>query len=214
MTSACNRISFPPGKFFIFHRKHSSPAKYRALPPEHKTFTFAVFGGTGMRTLISCATVFSANTDLNMTSTETRVRPNSFTMAMTLNGIETFSDTRYFMSSNSPSGGTNETTLSLANFERFTQWWNCKSSKSIVFRLFAKEGIPRKSISLPPPPASTAFGLFLPPFASSPKLSFNPIFNSGMPLNFAFNTTLPLHEALNASPFACVTHEIVSITSK
>ena len=121
MTSACNRISFPPGKFFIFHRKHSSPAKYRALPPEHKTFTFAVFGGTGMRTLISCATVFSANTDLNMTSTETRVRPNSFTMAMTLNGIETFSDTRYFMSSNSPSGGTNETTLSLANFERFTQ---------------------------------------------------------------------------------------------
>ena len=46
--------------------------------------------------------------------------PSSFTIGITLNGRLTASVTRYFISSNSPSGGTNEMVLSAENFERFT----------------------------------------------------------------------------------------------
>ena len=92
----------------------------------------AVWLGTGMRTM----TPVAASAELKpaartLTVASMRERPTSRMTGITLNGRITSSVTRYFISSNSPSGGTNDTVLSLAKRLRLTHWWKVTSSSSM-----------------------------------------------------------------------------------
>ena len=67
--------------------------------------------------------------------TSIRVRPISLMMGRTLKGRLMPSWQRYFISSNSPSGGTKLTTFSVLKRPRLTHWWkvtSCRSGKQGV----------------------------------------------------------------------------------
>jgi hypothetical protein len=157
----------------------------------------AVWLGTGMRT----TTPVAASAELKpaartFTVASMRERPTSRMTGITLNGRLTSSVTRYFISSNSPSGGTNDTVLSLAKRLRLTHWWKVTSSSSIdlPLRVQMRASGHRSACgsacrwthllaSRPagaPPPSEDGPS---PPPPPSPPLSrsFSPSFSSGMP---------------------------------
>ena len=64
--------------------------------------------------------------------TSSLVRPISLIMGSTLKGKLMPSWQRYFISSNSPSGGTKLTTFSVLNRPRLTHWWKVTSCQGKV----------------------------------------------------------------------------------
>ena len=69
------------------------------------------------------ANCLSEKHDQILTFTSIRVRPSSFTIGITLKGSEMASVTRYFINSNSPSGGVNEIVFLRRELaRRFTHW--------------------------------------------------------------------------------------------
>jgi len=64
--------------------------------------------------------ILSLKFDLTVTLISILVLECSFTIGNTLNGTVTFSVVRYFISSNSPSGGIKLIVLSLSNFPNLT----------------------------------------------------------------------------------------------
>lgn len=116
-----------------FHTKQLMSALYFALPPVTLMLAPAVWLGTGMRT--TTAVAFSADVKpeaRSLTVTSIRERPISLISGRTLNGRVTLSVTRYFISSNAPSGGTNVMVFSPENLVRSTHWWNVMSSSSML----------------------------------------------------------------------------------
>ena len=164
--SAVICISACPGKRLIFQTRQEPSTLYLALPPVTVMVARAVWLGTGRRT----TTFVAARAELKpaartLTAASMRERPTSRMRGMTLKGRMTSSVTRYFMSSNAPSGGTKDTVLSLAKRLRFTHWWKVTSSSSMDLLRAAprreqaqagagtREGAaPHPASRLPPPP--------------------------------------------------------------
>ena len=103
------------------------------------------------------------NIDFTFTLISRRVRPSCLTTGSTRKGRFTFSDIRYDMSWNSPSGGTKEIVRSMSNFPSFTHWWKETSSISM------------------PEPGRRMFAFFAFASLSSSSLSFSPNLHSGVP---------------------------------
>ena len=107
---------------------------YLALPPVTVMVAPAVWLGTGMRTTTAVALRAEVKPEArSLTVTSMRERPTSLTRGRILNGSVTLSVTRYFISSNAPSGGTNVMVFSPAKRVRSTHWWNVTSSSSMLF---------------------------------------------------------------------------------
>mmetsp|Transcript_67325 Transcript_67325/g.98503 ORF Transcript_67325/g.98503 Transcript_67325/m.98503 type:complete len:202 (+) Transcript_67325:255-860(+) len=174
-TSPLRVYSVSPGNFRMRHTSSEVSGSYLALPEVVVHVVLAVFGGKGMRTmtlspvtLLYCALIF--------TLTSRRVRPSSLTMGETLNGRLIFSETRYFIRINSPSGGMKVTALSLSNLPSLTHWWKETSSIEIA----------PESFFLPSPCIMS--------------LSLRPNLHSGMPVRNVFITTSPATSDLSTWP--------------
>mmetsp|Transcript_2977 Transcript_2977/g.8390 ORF Transcript_2977/g.8390 Transcript_2977/m.8390 type:complete len:205 (+) Transcript_2977:351-965(+) len=105
----------------------------------------AVYLGTGMRTATLSAKSFELKVDFTLTLHSMRVRPYSLMMGMTLKGRLMPSWQRYLSSSNSPSGGTKLTTLSVLKRPRLTQGWKVMElSSSLSLSPSLRSGMPER----------------------------------------------------------------------
>mmetsp|Transcript_11262 Transcript_11262/g.21309 ORF Transcript_11262/g.21309 Transcript_11262/m.21309 type:complete len:226 (+) Transcript_11262:557-1234(+) len=193
--SALSPSSVCPGKRRSFQTMQFSAAAYLALPLDTVMEALAVCLGTGMRTIVPSANSFGPNVLLILMLHSTRVRPISLMMGNTLKGRCTPSVMRYFMRSNSPSGGTKLTQRSSWKRLRLTHWWNVMSSISMLFPAPA------------PPPARAGS-------CSSVSLSFRPSLRSGIPERKHFITILPATSARSTVPFADISMLMLSIISR
>ena len=106
----------------------------------------------------------------------------------------------YFISSNSPSGGTKLTVFSELNLVRFTHWWKVTSSSSIVLPLYTKSELGENHgkcyqlvwITVLNKGYLLAGRDFISDSFSRPILSFNPNFKSGIPERKHFIKTFPV----------------------
>mmetsp|Transcript_60320 Transcript_60320/g.143364 ORF Transcript_60320/g.143364 Transcript_60320/m.143364 type:complete len:262 (+) Transcript_60320:299-1084(+) len=187
-TSALSAYSVSPGNFRIRHTSSEVSGSYLALPAAVVAVTLAVLGGRGMRTmtlrpvtLLYCAFTF--------TLISSRVRPISLTTGRTLKGRLMFSDTRYFISTNSPSGGMKVTALSESNLPSFTHWWKETSSMAIApeFRF---------------------------PSSAIISLSLSPNLHSGIPVRYVFMSTSPVTSLRSTVPLEDMSRFTCSTTSR
>mmetsp|Transcript_28611 Transcript_28611/g.39526 ORF Transcript_28611/g.39526 Transcript_28611/m.39526 type:complete len:216 (-) Transcript_28611:382-1029(-) len=157
----------------------------------------AVCLGTGILTMTPRAKSLLPKVDLIFTLHSMRVLPSSLTMGRTRKGRCTPSVMRYFMRSNSPSGGTKDTQRSVWKRPRFTHWWKVTSSSSICL----------------PEPDPWAFARE-PPSVSRVSLSFSPNLRSGIPERKHFMSTFPLTSDRSTVPFADMRRLTLSIMSR
>mmetsp|Transcript_19252 Transcript_19252/g.37477 ORF Transcript_19252/g.37477 Transcript_19252/m.37477 type:complete len:261 (-) Transcript_19252:155-937(-) len=191
-TSPLSAYSVSPGNFRILHTSSEFSGSYLALPAAVVVVHLEVLGGTGMR-MMMFRPVTELNCALTLMLISRRVRPSSLTIGCTLKGRLMFSLTRYFISTNSPSGGIKVTARSLSNFPSFTHWWKLTSS-----------------ISMAPEPLL----LFFLPSPSIISLSFNPNLHSGIPHRYVFITTSPETSLRKIVPLDDMSRLTCSTTSK
>mmetsp|Transcript_38432 Transcript_38432/g.76985 ORF Transcript_38432/g.76985 Transcript_38432/m.76985 type:complete len:274 (+) Transcript_38432:563-1384(+) len=188
-TSALSAYSVSPGNLRMRQTSSEVSGSYFALPAAVTGVTLAVLGGSGIRT-ITLRPVTLLYWAFTFTLTSSRVRPSSFTMGSTWNGRLIFSETRYFMRMNSPSGGMNVTALSLSNLPSFTHWWKDTSSISML-------------------PLSRRF-----PSPCIMSLSLSPNLHSGMPVRYVFITTSPVTSLRSTVPLLDMSRFTCSTTSR
>lgn len=95
---------------------------HHTIPLSCRICALAVLSGTGTVHTTCTANRLESNAPLRRISNCTRVRPISLTMGVTLNGRRIPSVLRYFINSNSPSGGTKLTTFSALKRPKLTHW--------------------------------------------------------------------------------------------
>lgn len=134
---------------FIFHTIALSAALYFAFPFMQSSCTAAVFFGVGTLTSIFWPKSVARKLDLRTIFTSSFCREISRTKGTARNGKEMsykqlknnpfpdelFKQTfvvRYFIRSNSPSGGIKLIARSDSNFDKRTHWWNVQSSIAIA----------------------------------------------------------------------------------
>mmetsp|Transcript_6014 Transcript_6014/g.20532 ORF Transcript_6014/g.20532 Transcript_6014/m.20532 type:complete len:227 (-) Transcript_6014:1755-2435(-) len=203
-TSALRPNSCCPGTRFIFHTRQLVAASYLALPLDTWMRALAVHLGTGTRITTPRANSLALKSDLNRTLASMRVRPSSLSMGSTRKGRLTPSVMRYFMSSNSPSGGTNDTSLLLSKRLRFTHWWKVTSSSSMLLLP------PPRDDPAPPPDCALRDAVS----RSMPSLSLSPSLRSGIPLRKHFIWIFPLTSARSCIPPALMSRLTFSMMSR
>mmetsp|Transcript_23169 Transcript_23169/g.50770 ORF Transcript_23169/g.50770 Transcript_23169/m.50770 type:complete len:267 (-) Transcript_23169:705-1505(-) len=191
-TSADIPSSVCPGNRRIFHTRQLSAALYFAFPEDTWMVARAVCFGTGTRTTTPMAKSLTGKVDLILTLHSMRVRPCSLMMGSTRKGRWMPSVMRYFISSNSPSGGTKLTHRSVWKRLRLTHWWKVTSSSSM---------------SLLPV-------LLVPPSLSRVSLSFSPSFRSGMPERKHFIISFPEQSDRSTVPLADISRFTLSMMSR
>lgn len=176
VTSALIKNSLSPWNFLILHRMAFLSGSYLALPaPAEQILHEAVFGGTGIVATTVLAKLVLSKMALIFTLNSTLFQSgNSQTTGTILNGRLMFSEIRYVMTSNIPSGGINVIDLSRSNLPSLTHQWNFISSICIPRSLFV------------------AFLMR--------SLSFIPNLHSGMPLRAVLTRTWPQTSALKTVP--------------
>mmetsp|Transcript_7376 Transcript_7376/g.20113 ORF Transcript_7376/g.20113 Transcript_7376/m.20113 type:complete len:266 (+) Transcript_7376:2223-3020(+) len=191
-TSVC---SAAPANFLIFQTRAFLCGSYTAFPALSWNLARAVCIGTGISTTQRAVLTFEAYSERILTVTSIRVLPCSVISVVALNGRWMPSVTRYFASSNSPSGGTKlRIWLSLYR-PRLTHGWNVTP-----FTLHPAVWLESWAWSA---------GTDAPPeFTTSPSLT------SGMPLRQDRIVILPLTSALKTSPFDDINTDTLSVTSK
>lgn len=122
---------------------------------------------------------------------------NSYITGVTLKGRLILLDTRYVITSNSPSGGMKVIDRSRSNRPSLTHWWNLISSIWIPFCCYS--------------PCWAAFWDSL-----MSNLSFIPNLHSGIPDNCVFITTCPITSDFRTVPLfdkSTLIFSIISINS-
>mmetsp|Transcript_68393 Transcript_68393/g.190079 ORF Transcript_68393/g.190079 Transcript_68393/m.190079 type:complete len:221 (+) Transcript_68393:281-943(+) len=195
-TSAWSMNSAPPGKRLILHTIAFWSGSNFARPAPTLMFVRAVLGGTGTLTTTSVADLSASNWAVTFTLNVTLDFPSSCIAGISRNGNFMLSETRYRISSNSPSGGMNVIVRSESNFPRRTQRWKVQSSISTVRRFLSS------ALCLPLAASRSMF-----------NLSFRANLHSGIPDSCVLITTCPEHSFRRMLPLAPMSRLTDSRTS-
>mmetsp|Transcript_29375 Transcript_29375/g.71506 ORF Transcript_29375/g.71506 Transcript_29375/m.71506 type:complete len:230 (-) Transcript_29375:553-1242(-) len=187
------RNSRPPWNCLMVHTTASWSGAYAHLPTDDLSLGESALGGTGttMRTLLAvlrclnCALAFTmySTRECACRSTIASIQMSGFTCVLR----------RYDMSSNSPSGGTNEMVRFVSNLDSLTHWWNVTSSISIEPFFLVSD--------------------FCDDCAKRTR-SLRPRRSSGMPLSLTLSAMRPTISERSSVPLDATSRLMLSITSR